>query len=125
MELELTQEQRLRLKARSHHLEPTVLLGAHGLTDAVLKEIDRALTAHELIKVRMPALEREERERLAAQMAERLGAARIQLIGRLAVLFRPAPEEPKPRHLTPGPSAASGRAQRSGSRRAGPRRRQT
>ncbi len=105
-ELTLSRDERLRLKSESHHLEPVVLVGANGLTEAVLKEIDRALNAHELIKVRMPASEREQRELLFLQAAERLGAARVQLIGRLMVLYRPAP-------LAPGPSAASGRGQAS------------
>jgi RNA-binding protein YhbY len=73
-----------------------------------LKEIDRALSAHELIKVRTPALGRDEREQLAVQMAGRLGAARIQLIGRLVVLFRPAPQEPAPRKA----AGAEGRRRR-------------
>jgi RNA-binding protein len=95
-ELTMSRDDRLRLKSESHHLEPVVLLGAHGLTEAVLKEIDRALTAHQLVKVRVPASDRQERERMFVEVAKRLGAARIQLIGRLMVLFRPAPEEPFP-----------------------------
>lgn len=87
--MELSRDERLRLKSDSHHLPPVVLIGANGLTPAVLKEIDRALTAHQLIKVRTPASAREEREQLFLEIAERLGAARIQLIGRLMVLYRP------------------------------------
>jgi RNA-binding protein len=102
-ELTLSRDERLRLKSGSHHLEPVVLLGAHGLTEAVFKEIDRALTAHELVKVRMPALDRAQRELMFQQVAEGLGAARIQLIGRLMVLFRPAPKDPRPRARVPTP----------------------
>ncbi|HEX4584601.1 MAG TPA: YhbY family RNA-binding protein [Burkholderiaceae bacterium] len=102
-ELTLTRDERLALKSQSHHLDPIVLLGANGLTAAVLKEIDRALTAHQLVKVRTPAGERQEREQLFLEVAERLGAARIQMIGRLIVLFRPA--------LSPDPSPASGRGE--------------
>jgi RNA-binding protein len=94
-ELTLSRDERLRLKSESHHLQPVVLLGAQGLTDVVLKEIDRALTAHQLVKVRTPASDRQDRERMFVEVAERLGAARIQLIGRLMVLFRPTPEERK------------------------------
>jgi RNA-binding protein len=90
MELTLSPGDRLRLKSDSHHLDPIVLLGAAGLSEAVLKEIDRALTTHELVKVRLPASDRQERERLFFEVAERLGAARVQLIGRAMVLFRPA-----------------------------------
>jgi putative YhbY family RNA-binding protein len=93
-ELELSRDERLRLKSQSHHLQPVVLLGAQGLSEAVLKEIDRALTAHQLVKVRTPASERQDREQMFVEVAERLGAARIQLIGRLMVLFRPVAEAP-------------------------------
>jgi RNA-binding protein len=103
----LSRDQRLRLKSDSHHLEPVVRLGAHGLTEAVFKEIDRALTAHQLVKVRLHASPRPQREELFAEVAGRLGAARIQLIGRLMVLFRPLPDVPDTRALTPGPSPAS------------------
>jgi putative YhbY family RNA-binding protein len=102
-ELTLSRDERLRLKSESHHLQPAVLLGGQGLTQAVLKEIDRALTAHQLVKVRTPASDRHDRERLFVEVAERLGAARIQLIGRLMVLFRPAPE------ATPARAAPAGR----------------
>jgi RNA-binding protein len=92
-ELELSRDERLRLKSDSHHLDPVVLMGANGLTEALLKEIDRALAAHQLIKVRIPPLERQQREQMFAEVAGRLGAARIQLIGRLMVLYRPPPDQ--------------------------------
>jgi len=95
-ELTLTRDERLALKGRAHHLNPVVLLGAAGLTDAVVKEIDRALKAHELIKIRLPLDDRAARESLFADLAEQLGAARIQMIGKLLVLFRPKPDEPAP-----------------------------
>jgi len=88
----LPKEERLLLKAQSHHLDPIVLLGAAGLSAPALKEIDRALGVHGLIKVRMPAVPRGERVALFAQVAEDLDAARIQLVGRQMVLFRPLPE---------------------------------
>src|SRR5258706_16463195 len=100
-ELSLSRDERLRLRSVSHHLDPMVLLGAAGLSEAVLKEIDRALTVDELVKVRVPASALQQRDQLLLEVAERLGAARIQLIGRLMVLFRPT--------LTPDPSPASGR----------------
>ena len=95
-ELTLSRDERVALRARAHHLNPIVLLGAAGLTEAVLKETDRALVAHELIKVRIPGDDREEREAICTQLAERLGAARVQVIGKLLVLYRPRPEEEEP-----------------------------
>ncbi|MDY2900293.1 MAG: YhbY family RNA-binding protein, partial [Candidatus Aphodousia sp.] len=61
-ELLLDRDTRLQLRAEAHGLDPVVLLGANGLTEAVIKEVDRALLAHELIKIRVPGDEREERE---------------------------------------------------------------
>ena len=89
-EIVLERDRRLALRAAAHHLDPVVLLGANGLTDAVLKEIDRELTAHELIKVRVPTDDREEREAIFLEVAQKLGAARVQMIGKLLVLGRPS-----------------------------------
>ncbi len=75
-ELTLTRDERLTLRARAHPLRPVVLLGGAGLTDAVLKETDRALAAHELIKVRVPGDDRDAREAIAAQIAGQLDAGR-------------------------------------------------
>lgn len=107
-ELILGRDERLALRARAHHLRPVVLLGAAGLTEAVFRETDRALTAHELVKVRIPGDDRDERELVCAQLADRLGAARIQTIGKLAVLYRPRPEE-TPEKAAP-PKARTSRA---------------
>ena len=80
------------LKARAHALEPVVIIGAKGLTDEVVKEVDRALTAHELIKVRAPALDRAAREAAFQSLCERTGAEGVQQIGKVFVLFRKKPE---------------------------------
>ena len=92
-QLKLPKEQLIALRAQAHHLDPVVLLGSNGLTDAVKKEVSRALDAHGLIKVRVPGDEREERVEIYNALAEELGAAKIQLIGKLFVLFRPVPEK--------------------------------
>jgi putative YhbY family RNA-binding protein len=93
-ELMLTPKERQALKGEAHALDPVVLLGAGGLTDAVMREIDRALAAHELVKVRVPRDDRSEREAMFEQVADTLSAARVQAIGKLLVFFRPRPEEP-------------------------------
>jgi putative YhbY family RNA-binding protein len=92
-EIQLTPRERQALKALAHGLKPVVLLGSAGLSPSVVKEIDRALLAHELIKVKVPGDDRTEREELFASLAEDLSAARVQAIGKLLVLFRPAPEQ--------------------------------
>jgi len=92
-EIQLTPKERQALKALAHGLKPVVLLGSAGLSPAVVKEIDRALLSHELIKVKVPGDDRTEREELFASLAESLSAARVQAIGKLLVLFRPAPQQ--------------------------------
>ena len=83
-EIELTPKERQALKARAHGLKPVVLLGSAGLSPSVVQEIDRALLAHELIKVKVPGDDRTEREEIFASLAASLSAARVQAIGDLA-----------------------------------------
>jgi RNA-binding protein len=93
---ELTSKDRRALRARAHRLDPVVIVGGEGLTDAVLAEIDRNLTAHELIKVRVAEAERDERDEMMEAICGRTGCAPVQHIGKILVVYRPAPEpEPK------------------------------
>ena len=87
----LTPAIRKSLKARAHALEPVVMIGAGGLTDAVVREVDRALTAHELIKVRAGGEDRATRRLLHGQLCERTGASPVQHIGKVLVLWRERP----------------------------------
>jgi putative YhbY family RNA-binding protein len=102
----LTPAERRQLKARAHALHPVVSIGTQGLSEAVLAEIDRSLKAHELIKVRTHGIERDQREVLLAQMAERLDAAAVQHIGNILVLYRPEPEPTQEPARRRGVSAA-------------------
>jgi putative YhbY family RNA-binding protein len=89
--IELTPAQRKEHRSAAHHLDPVVMIGADGLTDAVAKEADAALKAHGLIKVRVFSDDRSVREDLLATLSDRLNAAPIQHIGKLLVLWRPIP----------------------------------
>jgi RNA-binding protein len=91
----LTTAERRAKRAEAHHLNPLVLIGNDGLTPAVQKEVDAALNAHGLIKVRVFSDERETRESIFNKLAEELGAAPVQHIGKLLVLWRPMPEKEK------------------------------
>ena len=88
-QIELTTAERREHRANAHHLDPVVLIGAEGLTPAVRKEIDAALNAHGLIKVRVFGDDRAAREAMYQQLADELNAAPIQHIGKLLVLWRP------------------------------------
>jgi putative YhbY family RNA-binding protein len=90
--LEISPHERRALRAQAHHLHPVVTIGQHGLTPTVLTEIDLALNAHGLIKVRVFLDDRDERELLLAEIADGLDAAPVQHIGKLFVLWRPQPE---------------------------------
>ena len=76
------------LRALAHHHKPVVLLGQHGLTEAVMAEIELALEHHELIKVRVPGMDREDKRDVIEVICERTGADLVQAIGHMAVLFR-------------------------------------
>lgn len=98
--LAITSDQRRALRARAHALNPVVSISQNGLSEAVLKEIGRSLDSHELIKIRVYHDEREIREQYLATICEQLQAAPVQHIGKLLVVWRPAPEEaakPAPR----------------------------
>lgn len=92
--IELTSSQRSALRARAHSLHPVASISQNGLSDAVLAEIDRGLKAHELIKVRIYGIERDEREALLAEICSRLEAAPVQHIGNILVVYRANPEAP-------------------------------
>ena len=123
--IEITPPQRRALRAQAHALRPVVSVGNAGLTPQVLHEIDNALRAHGLVKVRVFSDDRGEREAMLARIADELDAASVQHIGKLLVLWRPqeeSVEEKKPakvakpaRKRTPPKSV-----QRQDARRLGP-----
>ncbi len=86
----LTQTQIKHLKALAHHRKPVVTVGNAGLTAAVLREIDIALKVHELVKIKLPALERGERQRIFERVCGESGAKPVQHIGRMAIVYRRA-----------------------------------
>lgn len=89
--IELSVADRKVHRAEAHHLDPVVMIGNEGLTPAVKKEIDAALKAHGLIKVRVFGDDRVQREEMYLALADELGAAPIQHIGKLFVFWRPKP----------------------------------
>lgn len=89
----LSPRQRKQLKARAHALEPVVQVGQAGASDAVVIEVERALTAHGLIKVRLNGADRQSRTELTAALCARTGAADVQQVGRVLTLWRPRPDD--------------------------------
>jgi RNA-binding protein len=103
--IQLTPAERKAHRSDAHHLDPVVMIGGDGLTPAVQKEVDAALNAHGLIKVRVFADDRAARETMFATLSDALSAAPVQHIGKLLVLWRPIPpKEDTPRDdRLPGP----------------------
>jgi RNA-binding protein len=94
---ELTGTQKKHLRGLAHGLEPMVRVGQKGLTEEVEREVDRTLARHELVKVKL-AGDRDERRRLAEELARGLEAELVGTIGTIAILFRRNPD-PKERKI--------------------------
>ncbi len=84
----LKANQMRHLRSLAHNLKPVVLLGQHGLTEAVMAEVELALEHHELIKIRIPGMDRDDKRDVIEVICERTGADLVQAIGHMAVLFR-------------------------------------
>jgi RNA-binding protein len=85
-----------QLRAIGHKLKPVVTIAGNGLTESVMVELDRALTDHELIKVKLAVGSREARTEVARQISEQSGANIIQSIGNVLLILRRS-EKPNPK----------------------------
>lgn len=94
---ELTSAQRAELRSLAHDLEPVVIVGQRGVTEAVVRSLEEALLAHELVKAKL-AGERDARRAAALELARGTGAVVVATIGRIAILYRPHPD-PEKRHI--------------------------
>lgn len=93
MPITLTSRERKSLKVRAHALEPVVHTGRAGLTDTLVATVDRALAAHELIKVKIGEDDREARVALGDELCERTGAAVVHRVGKVLIAWRPKPDD--------------------------------
>lgn len=84
----LNSKQTSFLRGLGHKLHPVVMIGQHGLTEAVIKEIDHSLKAHELIKVQVAGDDREARIAILTHICSETGATAIHHIGKQLVIYR-------------------------------------
>jgi RNA-binding protein len=98
--MELTGSHRKHLRGLAHRDKPAVHVGKEGLTDSVVAEIDRAITARELVKVKIFG-EREERKAMVPMIEGRLGCVCVGLVGQVAILYRQNPDPDKRRITFP------------------------
>ncbi len=110
----LTLSRRAELRSQAHHLEPVVQVGAQGLTPALFAALDEALDLHGLIKLRLGPGFVEDRHQAAQTLSSTSGAALVQLIGRVVVLYR----EPVPRPAAVKPARDKSKNSRDVKRRA-------
>ncbi len=92
---------RKQYRAIGHHLKPVVMIADKGVSESVLKEINRALDDHELIKINIKLGDREAMREVIDQLCEQLNAELVQTIGKMALLLRPNPKaKPQLSNLT-------------------------
>jgi len=91
---ELTGKQRRHLRALGHHLGAVLQIGHEGVTEAVVKQADEQLEAHELIKIKVGEHAPQDRHEAAGQLAEKCRAHLAQVLGRTALLYRRRKEKP-------------------------------
>ncbi|HAU14547.1 MAG: ribosome assembly RNA-binding protein YhbY [Pseudomonadales bacterium] len=82
-----------RFRKLAHHLKPVVLVSENGLSEGVMNELDRALEDHELIKIRVNTMDREDKVAIINEICAQCGAELAQVIGKMAVLYRPAKKQ--------------------------------
>jgi RNA-binding protein len=91
----LTNKQQRYLRSLAHSLKPVVTVGNAGLTDAVINETDSVLETHELIKARINAKTKADRKNMTKEIIAQTGAALVQIIGHIAILYRPKKKNPQ------------------------------
>lgn len=91
--MKLTNKQKQYLKGLAHSLKPVVQLGGNGLTEGVVAEIDHALGHHELIKVKVPTDDREEKQLIMDAIVRETASVKLQVIGHVLIIYRQSEEK--------------------------------
>lgn len=91
----LSESQKKHLRSIGHHLNPVIMVGDAGVSEPLLKEFDSTIDHHELIKVKVRAGDREQRDAIIGELCERGSAQLVARIGNIALLFRRNAEKPK------------------------------
>ena len=92
--MKLTNNQKKYLRSIAHDLKPVVMIGQHGLSEAVLAEIRSTMAIHELLKIKVRAENREEKQQIIDKIVEFSEAAIVQVIGGVLVIYKPFEEDP-------------------------------
>jgi RNA-binding protein len=98
--MNLSEKQRKHLRGLAHARDPIVMIGQSGLSPAITRELDIALGAHELVKVKVRVGDRELRDQILEELAKGTVSSLVQRIGNVGVFYRPSKD--KPRITLPG-----------------------
>ncbi|MGJ7458139.1 ribosome assembly RNA-binding protein YhbY [Halomonas sp. MA07-2] len=90
--MSLSQAQKKAFRSIGHHLNPVVTVSENGISEGVLAELDRALSDHELIKIKLALPERDDRAAMLQKLVAASGAELVQTIGKMALLYRRNPQ---------------------------------
>ena len=93
--MSLSRPQIKYLVSLAHSLKPVIMVGQHGITDNILKELDIALNHHELVKIKIAGEDRDSKNEIVKQLCETSNADKVQAIGKTLTLFRRNTEKPK------------------------------
>ena len=94
LKMKLTNNQKKHLRSLAHDLRPIVMVGQHGLSKAVLAELESTMTKHELLKIKVRASNRDEKQEMVDKILSFSKAALVQVIGGVLVIYRPFDENP-------------------------------
>jgi len=84
----LTNSQKKQLKNIGHTLKPVVTVAGNGLSEGVLKEAERAVTDHELVKIKIVVEDRDIRQQVVSELCDTLNSELVQQIGKIALIYR-------------------------------------
>ena len=90
--MQLNNKQKKFLKAKAHALKPVITIGNKGISENLISELNESLDAHELLKIKLPGVEKKDRSMLLTEVCEKTKAHEIGLIGRIGIVFRPRKE---------------------------------
>jgi len=91
----LTNNQKKFLRSMGHTLKPVVMIGQHGLTESVLAELESTMEKHELLKIKVRAQDRDEKQQMIDQIVKVSRSRLVQVIGNIVVIYRPFDEDPQ------------------------------
>ncbi len=84
----LTNNQKKYLRGIAHGLNPMIMIGANGVTESLMAELESTLAHHEILKIKIASADRDERKEIIQHLVKESGALLVQTIGKICVIYR-------------------------------------